>query len=113
MNMFGSDDPIVLTSMQGKGESLMGAVGSDQGSRVEGFYSWTIMQDPTQQGTHSSPGMGDQGSRVERFYSWTIMQDPTQQGTQKNTFVAWDGRDGIARPTVPNQTFSCIKVSAI
>ncbi|GBM28467.1 hypothetical protein AVEN_135644-1 [Araneus ventricosus] len=29
---------------------------------LEGFGSWTIMQDPTQQGTHSSPGMGEIGS---------------------------------------------------
>ncbi|GBN73908.1 hypothetical protein AVEN_259132-1 [Araneus ventricosus] len=33
------------------------------------------------------------------FCSWTIMQDPTQQGTQKKTFVAWDRRDWITRPT--------------
>ncbi|GBN65978.1 hypothetical protein AVEN_69530-1, partial [Araneus ventricosus] len=35
------------------------------------------------------------------FFPWTIMQDPTQQGTQKNIFVAWDGRDWITLPTAP------------
>ncbi|GBN45435.1 hypothetical protein AVEN_127765-1 [Araneus ventricosus] len=49
------------------------------------------------------------GSSAEGFCSRTIMQDPTQQGTQKNTFVAWDGRDRVTRPTAPNllhQTFN-------
>ncbi|GBM11196.1 hypothetical protein AVEN_133926-1 [Araneus ventricosus] len=46
---------------------------------------------------------------LERFCSWTIMQDPTQQGTQKNTFVSRDGRDWTTRstaPILPHQTFT-------
>ncbi|GBN93362.1 hypothetical protein AVEN_260733-1 [Araneus ventricosus] len=35
---------------------------------------------------------------LEGFCSWTIMQDPTQQGTQKNTSVTWNWRDWITRP---------------
>ncbi|GBO27978.1 hypothetical protein AVEN_139322-1 [Araneus ventricosus] len=56
---------------------------------------------------------------IEGFCSWTIMQDPTQQGTQKNAFVAWDGRNWITQPTdssLSNQTFTffhCIEVSTI
>lgn len=40
----------------------------------------------------------NQGSWVEVFYSWTIMQDPTQQGTQTNIFIAWGVRDWITWP---------------
>ncbi|GBN14019.1 hypothetical protein AVEN_40625-1 [Araneus ventricosus] len=29
---------------------------------------------------------------LEGFCSWTIMQDPTQQGAQKGTFLSWNGR---------------------
>ncbi|GBM95991.1 hypothetical protein AVEN_38829-1 [Araneus ventricosus] len=36
------------------------------------------------------------------FCSWAIMQDSTQQGIQKNTFVAWDGRDWITLELAPS-----------
>ncbi|GBM17139.1 hypothetical protein AVEN_251050-1 [Araneus ventricosus] len=52
---------------------------------------------------------------LEVFCSWTIMQDPIQLGTQKNTFVAWHGRDWITRNTDLHLSspFSCIEVSTI
>ncbi|GBO43236.1 hypothetical protein AVEN_111211-1 [Araneus ventricosus] len=31
----------------------------------------------------------------EGFCSWMIMQDPTQQGTRKDTFFGWNERDCI------------------
>ncbi|GBM14676.1 hypothetical protein AVEN_97186-1 [Araneus ventricosus] len=46
---------------------------------------------------------------LEGFCSWTITQDPTQQETQKNTFFTWYGRDWMTRPTapiLPHQTFT-------
>ncbi|GBN11824.1 hypothetical protein AVEN_147003-1 [Araneus ventricosus] len=38
---------------------------------------------------------------LEGFCSWKIMQDPTQQGTQKYTFLPLYERDWIIRPTDP------------
>ncbi|GBM52806.1 hypothetical protein AVEN_21239-1 [Araneus ventricosus] len=42
------------------------------------------------------------------------MQDPTEQGSQKNTFVAWNGRDWITMTTpliLPHKTFSLVLLS--
>ncbi|GBL96921.1 hypothetical protein AVEN_182505-1 [Araneus ventricosus] len=53
------------------------------------------------EGPHADHKTARMAISLEGFWSWTIMQDPTQQGTQKNTFVAWDGRDWITRSTSP------------
>ncbi|GBO11573.1 hypothetical protein AVEN_5568-1 [Araneus ventricosus] len=60
------------------------------------------------EGPHADPKTAGKAISLQAFCSWTILQDPSQQGTQKNTFVAWDGRDWITRPTapiLPHQTF--------
>ncbi|GBM27419.1 hypothetical protein AVEN_25327-1 [Araneus ventricosus] len=87
LHYFGSDVPIKLTSMRGKGEDGCEISDAD----------------------HKTARMA---INLQTFCSWAIIQDPTQQGTQKNTFVAWDGRDWITQPTaliLPHQTYTFSK----
>ncbi|GBM20751.1 hypothetical protein AVEN_105974-1 [Araneus ventricosus] len=77
IHCFGSDVPIVLTSMQEKVK--MGA-----------------------EGPHADHNTARMAISLEGFCCWTIMQDTKQQGTQKNTVVTWDWRDWVTRSTAPN-----------
>ncbi|GBN71710.1 hypothetical protein AVEN_218530-1 [Araneus ventricosus] len=60
------------------------------------------MQEMDAEGPRADHKTARMAISLEGFYSWTIMQDPIQQGTQKNTFVALDGRDWTTRRTDPS-----------
>ncbi|GBL96982.1 hypothetical protein AVEN_254043-1 [Araneus ventricosus] len=63
----------------------------------------------TAEGPHAYHKTARMAINFEGFCSWVITQDPTQQGSQKSTFVAWDGRDWTTWPTariLPHQTFT-------
>ncbi|GBN48005.1 hypothetical protein AVEN_243065-1 [Araneus ventricosus] len=58
--------------------------------------------------SHADQKTARMAINLEWVCSWTIKQDPTQQGKQKNTFIDWNGRDSITQPTdpiLPHQTF--------
>ncbi|GBM76185.1 hypothetical protein AVEN_145235-1, partial [Araneus ventricosus] len=63
-------------------------------------------------GPHTDHKTARKAMSLEGFCSWTIMQDPTQQETQTNAFVVGDGRDCITGPKAPILDHQTFKFSA-